>query len=200
MTGSDPLSEALFSLRVAHATERALAARAFANATSLWAATEDIIEVYSENVNFYNLLLHSAPDQAHLASGECTRDERLAWSEVVLGSVERNLALLSETRVSSQSLELPSAKGPFRESAEGYGTVRKLLAADGSLEGGDSSDSPLYLQALEKLRRKHVDRFYGDPLDGLMNGPVREKLGIIPDHVRSGFHLPRARISDDYVF
>jgi hypothetical protein len=165
----------------------------------LWAATEDIIEVYSENVNFYNLLLHSPPDQAHLASGECTRNERLAWSEAVLGSVERNLALLSEARVSSQSLELPSPKGPFRESAEGYGTVRKLLAADGSVEGGERSDSALYLQAVEKLRKKHVERLYGDPLDGLMNGPVREKLGIIPDHVRSGFYSLLARNLDDYV-
>ncbi len=39
---------------------------------------------------------------------------------------------------------------------------------------------------LQSLYRRHVASHYGDPLDDLMNGPIRKKLGIIPANVTWG--------------
>ena len=36
---------------------------------------------------------------------------------------------------------------------------------------------------LNRLYATHVGRLYTDPLTTLMNGPIRKKLGIIPDNV-----------------
>ncbi|GAQ86726.1 serine carboxypeptidase-like [Klebsormidium nitens] len=182
--------------KFADATERALEADAFTNATSLWAATEDIIETYSENVNFYNLLLHSPPN---LASDECSKSERLAWSEAVLESVERNLQRVSEARASQQSLRL-RRKRPQNMGATDQ-TVRKLHAAALDTEEGAVSGGALFAEAVEKLRTKYVDRLHTDPLDGLMNGPIRQKLGIIPKNVRWGGQSTQvfARLAGDFM-
>lgn len=171
----------LLLARFAAATERALEADAFTNATSLWAATEDIIETYSENVNFYNLLLHSPPN---LASGTCAQSERLAWSEAVLESVERNLEKVLDARVAGQTLGL--GRGRSRNVGATHQTSRRLHGANLGVEEGAVSGGALFAEAVEKLRTKYVDRLHTDPLDGLMNGPIRQKLGIIPKNVRSG--------------
>ena len=40
--------------------------------------------------------------------------------------------------------------------------------------------------ALQRLYTNHLSAYLGDPLDALMNGPIRKKLGIIPSNVTWG--------------
>lgn len=49
-----------------------------------------------------------------------------------------------------------------------------------------SSSSQLGSTPLGKLYSTHVGRLYGTSLSGLMNGPIRKKLGIIPNNVTWG--------------
>ena len=41
-------------------------------------------------------------------------------------------------------------------------------------------------ESVDRLYATHVQRLYEDPLSSLMNGPIRKKLGIIPDNVKWG--------------
>jgi serine carboxypeptidase 1 len=40
--------------------------------------------------------------------------------------------------------------------------------------------------ALQRLFTNHLSAYLGDPLDALMNGPIRKKLGVIPANVTWG--------------
>jgi serine carboxypeptidase 1 len=48
--------------QVANMTEQALNAGQYAQATELWGQAEDIIEELTDDVDFYNILLHNVPD------------------------------------------------------------------------------------------------------------------------------------------
>jgi hypothetical protein len=41
-------------------------------------------------------------------------------------------------------------------------------------------------EQLQRLYTNHMSLYLGDPLNALMNGPIRKKLGVIPDNVTWG--------------
>jgi len=93
--------------RAADLTARAVNESRWVDATNLWSATELVVAIRTNNVDFYNIL----------------------------------------------KFNTPSGKSTARSGDYGI----------------------LY-------RKLYPDRL-ADPLDDLMNGPIREKLGVIPDHV-----------------
>ncbi|XP_059142878.1 retinoid-inducible serine carboxypeptidase-like [Physella acuta] len=52
--------------------------------------------------------------------------------------------------------------------------------------GSSSQQKKVYRNPLENLYQRHVGVMANDDLDQLMNGPIKEKLKIIPDHVTWG--------------
>lgn len=109
-------SEGLASLSdMSNKIRDALMKGQFANATTLWSATEDLVEQLTNGVNFYNILTAS----------------------------EEDLSKKFNKRLISNSLTWKS-----------------------------------YL--------RHVGKFQADPLDTLMNGPIKDKLQVIPKNVTWG--------------
>ena len=120
--------------------DAATAAGDWQGAINAWGQSEGVISDLTDNVDFYNILVHgSAGDILMDANGNARPNSR---------RVKREL------RLSDEALALAPA--------------------------GVSHD------ALQTLYRNHLSVYLGDPLDALMNGPIRKKLGIIPANVTWG--------------
>jgi serine carboxypeptidase 1 len=110
------------------AVDAAVAAGQWVAATNYWSAVEGDIEATTDGIDFYNVLLHNAPDAVS--------------------------ATASQLRMTAAAAALAP-------------------------EGIDAG-------RLAALYRRHVAARYGDALSTLMNGAIRQKLGVIPASVTWG--------------
>lgn len=122
------------------------------NATALWATQEEVINAFTDAVDFYNFLRHH-------------------WNvEAAASKLHARLAAQFGGGPGSL-LELPS-EGRRRLSGGGSAGPWRLPSRE---------------EALRLLAGRHLARRQNDLLDDAMNGPIREKLGIIPPNVTWGF-------------
>ena len=124
-------------------------------------------------------------------------DSALSW-----GPYLYSVSLLDEKDLDKISKEANAAaeafeQGKFQKSAQLMSSTQDLIE-----EATDSVDfyyilrhhtppvmrtfMPLGSPHLDRLYACHVSRLYGDGLSALMNGPIRKKLGIIPENVTWG--------------
>ncbi|XP_041477535.1 retinoid-inducible serine carboxypeptidase-like [Lytechinus variegatus] len=99
---------------VAEKTKEAFDQGNYSQATDLWGEAESVIEEYSDDVNFYNILEHNVPDQA-VKSGsplERLRHRHLdvyandALSELMNGSIKKKLGIPDSVVWGGQSGEV----------------------------------------------------------------------------------------------
>ena len=124
-------------------------------------------------------------------------DSTLSW-----GPYLYSVSLLDEKDLDNINKEANATaeavrQGDFKKATDLWGATEELID-----EATDSVDVynilrhhvpppmrksvPQGNRHLDWLYARHVSRLYGDGLSALMNGPIRKKLGIIPDNVTWG--------------
>lgn len=173
------INQAASLQKVADACVEACDKGEWLNATALWGQVENVVEEYTDNVDFYNMLLHNVDDDERrrvLREVEGAED-----GEAVARALSRG-SILPPHMVAGQEASLRGAH---------LATAARSLRSSAYRAGQDLSTYPLVeelggVENVERLLRWHVDAAHPLTLSQLMNGPIRTKLGIIPSNVTWG--------------
>ena len=123
-------------------------------------------------------------------------DSVLTWGPYLYGVSlldDKDLELVNHA---AQATAEAVAKGQYKNATEHFDVTETVIAQTTdnvnvyNILQHNAPPFPTFQSlgnaALDRLFARHVGRLYADPLTELMNGPIRKKLGIIPDNVTWG--------------